>query len=936
MPPSSTPLCFKICLAWLLAWCCAAAQARSLSLAAERLHDPHVDATGLSIELAETSANGTLRIRVSRLDIPALALAGRVDWECSLERRVDGTRRCAGRVMFSSEANTTRDAQLTATLDGEHLEILFARDDREARVTLPFSNTATSAVQLKGIPADWLKAPIARVWTGGEFRGGVIDLDAGIDSDGSLSARYTATGLSINSTDGAAAGEGMNVTGRFAWTKDGTASHARVDATFTGGSLLMGAVHMRLPDTAIEIGVDATLRDDGLWSVDRFAWNDPGTLVFEASALVAPAETAPLRSLGMRVDLARFPAASGRYVTPILEGSGLAQIALRGDLAGRFSFDGPSLGELSLSTSSLDVEDARTGIAVKGLHGAIDWAAVGNRPEQMLGWGSATIGGVTLSAATTRWAAKQGALRSQGALRVKMLGGAATLTRIVVSPLSNQPERLRSDFSLRGVGYDSADGRIAASGVNVDGHLSVASDAQGLRLQSDSRFRGGEFLADPVYVKLPDTPVSASIDARGSAGVWHVERFDWADPGTLEFRASADIAPGDGKPLRTFRVDLQNAMLKPAVDRYAQAWLTSRGYADLHASGSLTGSIVFDQGRLQHVAVAAHAVDLRDAAGRFTLADIDGGIDWDALGDAPATTLAWRSLEFYRVPFGAMSASLQSREGRVLLTAPVDIGVLGGKVRIEKLSLQPDSPRGERYAGSFAIGSIDMTQLSSALGWPKFPGNLSGGIPEIEFVGDRIELHGGLDLYVFDGHLGISGMSLEHPFGELPALAADVHFENFDLQQLTSAFSFGGMSGRLAGTIDRLSLLNWSPVAFDAWMRTAGGGRMSYKAISDVTAVAGGGGLSDNVQTLALKLVNTFSYGRLGLRCRLANNVCTMGGIDPVPADRSEKTAGDDYTIVEGAGLPRISIVGHRRRVDWPTLVRRLDAAVQGQTPVIQ
>jgi hypothetical protein len=319
------------------------------------------------------------------------------------------------------------------------------------------------------------------------------------------------------------------------------------------------------------------------------------------------------------------------------------------------------------------------------------------------------------------------------------------------------------------------------------------------------------------------------------------------------------------------------------------------------------------------------------------LAGIEGGVEWDAQADAPSTTLGWTSLEFYRVPFGAMTASLQSREGRVLLTQPVDIDVLGGKVRVEKLSLQPDSPRGERYAGSFAISAIDMTQLSTALGWPRFPGNLSGGIPEIEFVGDRIELHGGLDLYVFDGRLGVSGMSLEHPFSDLPALAADVHFENFDLEQLTSAFSFGGMSGRLFGTIDRLSLLNWSPVSFDAWLRTAAGGRMSYKAISDVTAVAGGGGgLSDNMQTIALKLVNTFGYGRLGLRCRLADNVCTMGGIDPVPADRPEKVAGDDYTIVEGAGLPRISIVGHRRRVDWPTLVRRLDAAVQGQTPVIQ
>jgi hypothetical protein len=64
--------------------------------------------------------------------------------------------------------------------------------------------------------------------------------------------------------------------------------------------------------------------------------------------------------------------------------------------------------------------------------------------------------------------------------------------------------------------------------------------------------------------------------------------------------------------------------------------------------------------------------------------------------------------------------------------------------------------------------------------------------------------------------------------------------------------------------------------------------------------------------------------------------VCHMGGIEPLPADAGTPPDADDYTIVEGSGLPRITIVGHRRRVDWPVLVRRLQAAMQGQAPVIQ
>ena len=43
------------------------------------------------------------------------------------------------------------------------------------------------------------------------------------------------------------------------------------------------------------------------------------------------------------------------------------------------------------------------------------------------------------------------------------------------------------------------------------------------------------------------------------------------------------------------------------------------------------------------------------------------------------------------------------------------------------------------------------------------------------------------------------------------------------------------------------------------------------------------------------------------------------------------------FTIVEGAGLPRLSVVGYNRRVDWPTLVERLVAVGSGEVkPVVE
>src|SRR3546814_9919534 len=71
-----------------------------------------------------------------------------------------------------------------------------------------------------------------------------------------------------------------------------------------------------------------------------------------------------------------------------------------------------------------------------------------------------------------------------------------------------------------------------------------------------------------------------------------------------------------------------------------------------------------------------------------------------------------------------------------------------------------------------------------------------------------------------------------------------------------------------------------------------------------------------------LRMFSNFSYSKLGLKCTLRQNVCHMDGVG---------SAGQGYTIVDGSGLPRITVVGFSRRVDWPVLVARLKAVTQGQ-----
>jgi hypothetical protein len=90
--------------------------------------------------------------------------------------------------------------------------------------------------------------------------------------------------------------------------------------------------------------------------------------------------------------------------------------------------------------------------------------------------------------------------------------------------------------------------------------------------------------------------------------------------------------------------------------------------------------------------------------------------------------------------------------------------------------------------------------------------------------------------------------------------------------------------------------------------------------VQNISSV-GDAGFTASLQGRLLALFDDFGYRRIGISCRLANGVCTMAGLQP---------RDDGFVIVEGAGIPRLDIVGFNRRVDWETLVERLAAVGSG------
>ena len=489
--------------------------------------------------------------------------------------------------------------------------------------------------------------------------------------------------------------------------------------------------------------------------------------------------------------------------------------------------------------------------------------------------------------------------------------------------MSDPGLRSSGQFSLSNLGFDTPAGTLAGQGVRATGRFNLDSSDGPTRLELDASLRGGELLLGPIYAKLPGHAVQLSLQSMAHSGALELNRLRVNDADALQLDGALAFA-ADGT-VKLLRLEHLQASFPAAYKRYGEAWLDTLGLPGLKLAGELEASVDLRGDVPRSFSFSTDGLDLADADGRLAFDGLRGGLDWSANGDRPATSLAWRSMRFYRVEGGAAQLPWRSHDGVLSLQRPLEMPVLNGQLRIAQLDWSPAASKGQRLATSLTVTGVDMAAFSRAMGWPAFPGTLAGAVPSLRWVDNRLELDGGLTANVFDGFVNITRLSLQQPFGTSPVLNADVALKQLDLGAITSVFDFGSITGRLDGSIDNLRTVNWNPVAFEASLLAGSGGRISQRAVNNLTSV-GGGGIAAGLQGAVLKLFKTFGYKQIGLNCTLRGSVCKMSGLEP---------SDGGYTIVEGRGLPHLEVIGHQTEVDWPTLVKRLQDAIHGTAPEI-
>ena len=496
-----------------------------------------------------------------------------------------------------------------------------------------------------------------------------------------------------------------------------------------------------------------------------------------------------------------------------------------------------------------------------------------------------------------------------------------------------QPEELNIEMQLQADEFSDADGSLAAEGLDATVHARLSFEGEDVSGQLVFEGRRGALYVDPLYVEVPQTPLQGRAHFNWKAGSERLilNTFSYDHPDSVQLTGKGTIKPMTDAPLRDLHVTIEQAKFPSLFTAYLQPWLYDTGFAELDTSGLLNGVIEFEQGTLSRLSLDLRDLSIDDREGRFALNAMNGQLRWSTAQAAQPSTLSWEDGSVFDVALGPAGFSFQANRDSMSLLEPVTIPVLDGMLGIDEFEMEFGDEQPLRWQVNGLLEPVSLSDLSLALGWPELAGKLSGVIPNVRYDDGNLKVGGILLIRVFEGEITLRNLMMEQPFGLVPRLQVDARADDIDLETLTRTFSFGRIEGRLNGRIDGLDMQSWRPIAFDAEFATPeedrSRHRISQKAVDNISSI-GGAGVGGALSRSFLRFFEDFPYDRLGIRCRLENGICDMGGVAPAP---------DGYYLVKGRMIPpRLDVVGYADRVNWDTLIAQIMAVTASQDVVVE
>ncbi len=469
-----------------------------------------------------------------------------------------------------------------------------------------------------------------------------------------------------------------------------------------------------------------------------------------------------------------------------------------------------------------------------------------------------------------------------------------------------------ADYEVSELSWESDDGQYIIAESQLSGTIEVKQKPTGMTIDVFSKINQGEGLFTDVYTNFEQYPVdvlsSIHIDDQWNVSQWQVN-LSATDAINFNF----DIL--DWRNL-TVDIDYKVKDLSVLYQAFFESYLSIIGIDDALFSGQSHGQISIQDGVISQISTTCEDVNLSITSIKTDIQNFDCELKWKNEGQWQTSMLSWQKLLLAGMPINQAEISILTVGQQISLPKETTLPVFDGSVVIHELSVNDLFTPDISIEFDGEVMPISLELITEKMGWPLMKGSISGKIPGMKKIGQSITFDGSLDLTVFDGYMRIDHLSMERLFGIAPVIAGDISFDRLNLEQVTSTFDFGDISGLVNGYVNGLRVTNWKPDRLDAYIESSKvkGVRqsISQRAIDNISSI---GGVQGALSRSFLRFFKYFKYKRIGIGCRLRNAICEMRGI----AENN-----NTYRIVEGKGLPSINIIGVSKFIDWEIFLDRL------------
>ncbi len=505
--------------------------------------------------------------------------------------------------------------------------------------------------------------------------------------------------------------------------------------------------------------------------------------------------------------------------------------------------------------------------------------------------------------------------RADGTLALRLAGdGLATLT---------------GNVDIRDFAF--ADAASARLGEGIAGRISLDARAQpdgAWRWRTDLTMTQGEAFWAPLY--LQQMPVQMRAGGVLAANGLRNVALDAQLAGIGAMQAQLRFGPGKGSGT----VHAQDIDLAGLYAALGKQLLEQPGGTQYEVSGRGSVDLRYDAKGAQRLNLKLRAAAIADSNARLKLRGIDADIPWVNAG-ASQGVVRIAAGELWRVPLANVEAQTQMN-GYNVYVPRLSFNVLDGIFALNDLRARRVGANWQ-WELTAGLTPISLEKLSKQLNWPLLSGSVSGVVPRLRYADNEIRVDGNVTFNVFGGSVLAQNLSMRDPLGSQPIVRGDVQMRKLDLGVLTRTYSFGHIDGLIDVDVKGVELRNWKPVRFDARVASSAGDyprRISQQAVQNLSSL-GGAGATAALQRSLLRFFETFRYRRLGLTCELRDSVCKMGGVATAPTAKGTPTRGGGYVIVEGGGIPAITVMGYNHSVSWQELLQRVRRVTQGNSKAV-